>query len=176
MWQLSQFPQAGLRISISISVKGTSFFGDLVQANSVQHLATSSFIGPAQSRPRAQSSGLATSTRPGRSGEDTRPGMTSVSQGKDFVIVPVSRKSSKVNVTSIQSSSVNATSLPQQQSNPVAALEVSRDRVIPQSLFLTDTDPLLESPDLPYDPTTTNPLDTGETFNHSSNRPPGIST
>jgi len=57
-------------------VKGTSFFGDLIQANSVQHLATSSLVGPSQARSRARSSGLATNTRPGRSGEDTRPGMT----------------------------------------------------------------------------------------------------
>jgi hypothetical protein len=63
-------------------VKGTSFFGDLIQANSVQHLATSRLVGPSQARPRARSSGLATNTRPGRSGEDTRPGMTSGPQRK----------------------------------------------------------------------------------------------
>ena len=83
-------------------VKGTSFFGDLIQANSVQHLATSRLMGPSQARPRARSSGLATSTRPGRSGADTRPGMTSGPQRKDFVIVPVPLKSTKVNVSSLQ--------------------------------------------------------------------------
>ena len=35
-------------------------------------------------------------------------------------------------------------------------------RVIPQSLFLTDTDPHLESPDPPSDPKMTNPLDIGD--------------
>ena len=45
-------------------VKGTNFFGDLIQANSVQQLATSRLVGLSQSRPRARSPGLATSTRP----------------------------------------------------------------------------------------------------------------
>jgi hypothetical protein len=40
-------------------------------------------------------SGLATLTRLGRSGADTRPGMVSLPQRTDFVIVPVSVKSKK---------------------------------------------------------------------------------
>ncbi len=116
-------------------VKGTSFFGDLIQPNSVQHLATSSLVGPSQARSRARSSGLATNTRPGRSGEDTRPGMTSGPQRKDFLIVPVSRKSSKANVTSLQSTNVNVTSPPQQHSTLVPALELSSARVVPQVCF-----------------------------------------
>jgi len=139
----------------------------LIQANSVQHLATSSLVGPSQARSRARSSGLATNTLPGRSGEDTRPGMTSGPQRKDFLIVPVSRKSSKANVTSLQSSNVNVTSSPQRQSTLVPALELSSARVVPPSLFLTDTDvhlesssPPLELPDPPSDPKATNPLDT----------------
>ena len=58
------------RLSHQRQVKGTSFFGDLIQAHSVQHLATSSLVGLSQPRSRGHSSGLATSTRPGRSGED----------------------------------------------------------------------------------------------------------
>ena len=91
-------------------VKGTNFFGDLIQANSVQQLATSRLVGLSQSRPRARSPGLATSTRPGRSGEDTRPGMTSGPQRTDFIVVPVPHKSSTVG------------SLPQQQSQRPFAL------------------------------------------------------
>jgi len=128
-------------------------------------------MGSSQARPRAPSSGLATSTRPGRSGEDTRPGMTSGPQRKDFVIVPVPHKSTKVNVTSLQSSSVTVTSPPQQQSTLVPALELSSARVVPPSLFLTDTDdhqepsnPPLELQDLPSDPPSTNPLDTADSI------------
>ena len=109
-------------------VKGTFFFGDLIQANSVQQLATSSLVGLPQTQSRARSAGLATSTRPGWSGEVMRPGMTSVSQRQDFIVVPVPRKSSKVS------------SLPQQQSQLVAASVLPGARVVPQSLFLTDND------------------------------------
>ena len=116
-------------------VRGTNFFGDLIQANSVQQLATSSLVGLSQSRPRACLPGLATSTRPGRSGEDTRPGMTSGLQRTDFIVVPVPHKSSTVS------------SLPQQQSQPVAASVLPRDRVVPS---LTDND-------IPFDPPTTSP-------------------
>ena len=126
----------------SVPVKGTNFFGDLIQANSVQQLATSSLVG--------LSSGLATSTRPGRSGEDMRPGMTSVSQRKDFIVVPVPPKASKVS------------SLPQQQSPLVAASVLPGARVVPQSLFLTDNDAPFDPPDTPIQPMTTNPPHTGD--------------
>jgi hypothetical protein len=97
--------------------------------------------------------------------------MTSDPQRKDFVIVPVPHKSTKVNVTSLQSSSVTVTSPPQQQSTLVPALELSSARVVPPSLFLTDTDdhqepsnPPLELQDLPSDPPSTNPLDTADSI------------
>ena len=121
-------------------VKGTSFFGDLIQSNSVQQLATSRLVGLSQSRPRSSSSGLATSTRPGRSGEDKRPGMTSGPQRKDFIVVPVPPKSSLVRPPT------------QQQSPPLTTSVLPNDRVVPSSLFLTDDD-------TPIDPPTTFPID-----------------
>ena len=119
-------------------VKGTNFFGDLIQANSVQQLATSRLAGLSQSRPRARSPGLATNTRPGRSGEDTRPGMTSGPQRTDFIVVPVPPKPTPVRPP------------PQQQSQPIATSVLPSDRVVPSSPFLTDDD-------TPFDPPTTFP-------------------
>ena len=113
-------------------VKETNFFGDLIQAKSVQHLATSSLIGLPQQHSRARSSGLATNTR------------------KDFIAVPVPRKSSKV------------ISLPQQQSLLVEASALPDARVVPQSLFLTENDVPLNPPATPINPKTTNPLDFGD--------------
>jgi hypothetical protein len=97
--------------------------------------------------------------------------MTSGPQRKDFVIVPVPHKSTKVDVTSLQSSNVTVTSPPQQQSTLVPAFELSSARVVPPSLFWKDTDnhqessnPPLELPDLPFDPNSTNPLDTADSI------------
>jgi hypothetical protein len=73
-------------------IKGTTFFGDLIQANSVQKLATSSLGSLLQ---KSSTSGLATKTKPGRSGPDMRPGMTSFPQQTDFIINPVSTKPNK---------------------------------------------------------------------------------
>jgi hypothetical protein len=73
-------------------IKGTAFFGDLIQANSVQKLATSSLGGFHQ---KSSTSGLATKTIPGRSGPDMRPGMISSPQQTDFIINPVSTKPNK---------------------------------------------------------------------------------
>jgi len=61
-------------------VKDTSFFGDLIQANSVQKLAASSLVGLHQQHSRVRQSSLAISTRPGRSRDDSRPGMVTVAQ------------------------------------------------------------------------------------------------
>ena len=78
-----------------------------------------------------------------------RPGMTSGSQRKDFIVVPVPRKSSTVS------------SLPQQQSQPVAASVLHGARVVPQSLFLTDNDVPLDPPETSINPLT-KPPNTGD--------------
>ena len=112
-------------------------------------MATSSLVGLSEPQSRARSSGLATSTRHGRSGEDKRPGKTSGSQRKDFIVVPVPHKSSTVS------------SLPQQQSQPVAVSVLPGARVVPSSLFLTENDIPLDLPDTPINPLT-KPPNTGD--------------
>ena len=102
--------------------KSTNFFGDLIQADSIQQLATSSLIGlhqqipkPGSALSRARQSGLANSTRPGRSGADTRPGMVPSSQPTDFVVVPVTPKPATVSMAKVLTSYPSSTSCCQRQ-------------------------------------------------------------
>ena len=61
MWPLSQLQPAGF----CINVRSKELVSLVTLFKLVQHLVTSSLIGLSQARPRARSSGLATSTRPG---------------------------------------------------------------------------------------------------------------
>jgi hypothetical protein len=145
-------------------IKGTSSFGDRIQANGVQKLATSSIQinkTGVVSTSHAHQSGLAISTRPGRSGDDMRPGMVSFPQRKDFVVVPVPDKSKKLVPSSIitnvptgalptvdvPASSPVITSIPVSSGVHVgAASPVVGHRAIPQSLFLTEDNSSADSP------------------------------
>lgn len=127
------------------------------KSQSVQKLATSSLVGLPQQRSsksgavlasRALQSGLATSTRPGRSGPDTRPGMVTLPQRKTSVMVPVPTNVPKEALPTVDVP-VSSPSIPIPISSGVsvtAAPPVVRPRVIPQSLFLTADNSSSDSP------------------------------
>lgn len=85
--------RSGQSITASIDYR---IFVDLIQANSVQKLVTSSLID--LNKQRSSKSGVVSTARVHQPGlaTNTRPGMVTVSQRKDFVVVPILDRSKKV--------------------------------------------------------------------------------
>jgi hypothetical protein len=130
-------------------IKATNFFGDRIQANVVQQLATSSLGGLPQQRSSTSGSapvasslspGRATSTRPGSSGPDMRPGIVSARSSVYSApsVVPSAQPIHNVSVPVSSASTHNA--------SPVGQSRVQEPRVIPPSLFLSADNSSADSP------------------------------
>jgi hypothetical protein len=138
-------------------IKGTNFFGDRIQANSVPQVATSS-LGAVSNQRSSKSGtaqaasalppGRATSTRPGSSGPDLRPGVVAMSQ--HTTSVPVPARSNALGGASMSSPDIHSAltvatsahpmhnvSVPVLSTSTPSVPPVGEARVIPPSLFLS---------------------------------------
>ena len=98
--------------------------GDLHQQRSYKFISTS-----------PSSTGLATRIRPGRSGPDTRPGMVSLPQRSDFIIVPVPAKPKQNNTNGRCDERINASV----KSNCKIDDELNNNTAQNESIERTDT-------------------------------------